>query len=392
MLARGAQNFVFLGRSGCDKPDAQKLVSRLQDTGANVVVVRGDVSVASDVHTAVRACEATGKRLGGVVQAAMGLKEAIFSQMTSEAWHIGVDCKWAGTWNLHTAIQGHDESLDFFLMTSSNSGSVGVATEANYCASNGFLDAFARWRHSQGKPAVSVGLGMISEVGYLHENPDIEAILIRRGVQAMPEDEFLQLIDLAISGDGKNLSTQEDASTAHILTGLESVGFRKLLALGFDVNNLPMQDPRSRRLAESLALEQKALVAAQGGADNVGRFGSAMTNGTTTSTPNGINGIMAADVGSRRDAILQVIRRQFSNLILIPAEKIEDFKPLAQFGVDSMLAAEFRTWFWATFEIDIPFLDLVSSHKSLDSLASVVEAKLSGSLENDARDDRNGVN
>lgn len=159
MLARGARNFVFLGRSGCDKPDAQKLVSRLQGTGANVVVVRGDVSVASDVRTAVQACEATGKRLGGVVQAAMGLREAIFSQMTSEAWHIGVDCKWAGTWNLHTAIQGHDESLDFFLMTSSNSGSVGVATEANYCASNGFLDAFARWRRSQGKPAISVGLG-----------------------------------------------------------------------------------------------------------------------------------------------------------------------------------------------------------------------------------------
>lgn len=391
MLARGARNFVFLGRSGCDKPDAQKLVSRLQGTGANVVVVRGDVSVASDVRTAVQACEATGKRLGGVVQAAMGLREAIFSQMTSEAWHIGVDCKWAGTWNLHTAIQGHDESLDFFLMTSSNSGSVGVATEANYCASNGFLDAFARWRRSQGKPAISVGLGMISEVGYLHENPDIEAILIRRGVQAMPEDEFLQLIDLALCGDGRDSSVQTDNSAAHILTGLESVGFRKLLALGFDVNNLPMQDPRSRLLAESLAVEQKALVAAQGGADSVGRFASATANGTTSS----IHGIMAeTDVGSRRNSILQLIRRQFSNLILIPAEKIENFKPLAQFGVDSMLAAEFRTWFWTTFEIDIPFLDLVSSHKSLDSLASAVETKLSGSLVNgvkDVKDDRNGV-
>lgn len=138
MLARGARNFVFLGRSGSDRPNAQKLVSHLLNAGASVFVVKGDVAIASDVTNAVEACIATGKRIGGVIQGAMGLKEAIFSEMTSEAWHIGVDCKWAGTWNLHNAIEGHDESLDLSLMTSSIAGSVGVATEANYCASNGF--------------------------------------------------------------------------------------------------------------------------------------------------------------------------------------------------------------------------------------------------------------
>ncbi|KAI1098670.1 polyketide synthase-like protein [Jackrogersella minutella] len=377
MLARGAFNFVFLGRSGCDKPDAQKLVSQLQNAGASVTVVKGDVTVASDVITAVQACISTGKQMGGVLQGSMGLREAIFSQMTSEAWHIGVDCKWAGTWNLHNAIKGHDESLDFFLMTSSNSGSVGVATEANYCASNGFLDAFARWRRSQGKPAVSISLGMISEVGYLHENPDIEAILIRRGVQAMPEEEFLQLIDVAISGTSNNSDTQDAEAhlvAAHILTGLESVGFRKLLAQGFDVNNLPMQDPRSRLLAESLALEQSALVAAQGEVGKVGQFAGAISKASSVSDLRAI--IARTDVDSVHDAVIQLIRKHFSNLILIPAEQIDNLKPLAQFGVDSMLAAEFRTWFWAKFEIDIPFLDLVSSQKTLDSLASAVEAKL----------------
>ncbi|KAI1412955.1 polyketide synthase-like protein [Hypoxylon sp. FL1857] len=379
MLGRGARNFVFLGRSGSDKPDAQKLVSRLRNAGASVVVVKGDVAIASDVVNAVEACIATGKRLGGVVQGAMGLKEAIFSQMTNEAWHIGVDCKWAGTWNLHNAIEGHDESLDFFLMTSSNSGSVGVATEANYCASNGFLDNFAQWRRSQGKPAVSIGLGMISEVGYLHENPEIEAILIRRGVQAIPEDEFLQLIDLGISQDGHDSASQntDDYAAAHILTGMESVGFRKLLAQGFDVNNLPMQDPRSRLLAESLALEQRALEV-QGGARKVGQFAGAVEKVASISD---LRDFMArADAGTMRDAILQLVRRKFSNLILVPAEQIDDLKPLAQFGVDSMLAAEFRTWFWVTFEVDIPFLDLLSSQKCLDALASAVEAKLSESL------------
>ncbi|KAI1076097.1 polyketide synthase-like protein [Whalleya microplaca] len=380
MMARGARSFVFLGRSGCDKPDAQKLVSNLQNSGAYVTVIKGDVTVSADVIRAIKACEATEKRIGGVIQAAMGLREAIFSQMSSESWHIGVDCKWVGTWNLHTALEGHDES--FFLMTSSNSGSVGVATEANYCASNGFLDAFARWRRSQGRPATSVGLGMISEVGYLHENPDIEAILIRRGIQAMPEDEFLQLIDLALSGDDSNQSPQatESSTAAHILTGLESVGFRKLLAQGFDVNNLPMQDPRSSLLAESLAAEQRAMEAAQEGPSQVGQFSGAAAKAALDSAPWAL--METTGAASMREAILQLVRKQFSNLILIPPEQIDNLKPLALFGVDSMLAAEFRTWFWATFKVDIPFLDLLSTQKSLESFVDIVEAKISESPDN----------
>ncbi|RYP08514.1 hypothetical protein DL764_001845 [Monosporascus ibericus] len=170
-------------RSGCDKPTARQLVSRLQDTGASVTVVRGDVSSADHVREAVLASTTTSPT-SGVVQAAMGLREALFIRMTNDAWHIGIQPKWRGTWNLHHALEGHDETLDFFLMTSSLSGSLGTATESNYCAANGFLDAFAHWRGAQGKPATSVGLGMISEVGYLHEKPETEALLLRKGHSA----------------------------------------------------------------------------------------------------------------------------------------------------------------------------------------------------------------
>ena len=88
MMARGARNFVFLGRSGADKPSAQELVSRLKSNGATVDVVRGDVSQAADVTAAVSACLATGRQIGGVIQAAMGLHEALFTRMPNEAWYV----------------------------------------------------------------------------------------------------------------------------------------------------------------------------------------------------------------------------------------------------------------------------------------------------------------
>ncbi|KAG4220523.1 hypothetical protein PC116_g30998, partial [Phytophthora cactorum] len=148
MMARGARHFVFLGRSGADKPSAKQLVSRLEEAGATVGIVRGDVSKAADVTAAVSACVATGRRIGGVIQAAMGLHEALFTRMPNEAWHTGIDPKWQGTWNLHNALQVHVDNdpqnePDFFLLTSSVSGTVGTATESNYCSANGFLDAFA---------------------------------------------------------------------------------------------------------------------------------------------------------------------------------------------------------------------------------------------------------
>lgn len=343
----------------------------LKSLGVESSVIKGDILSLDDVKSAINACLSTGKPIGGVVQAAMGLHEALFSRMPNTAWHEGIDAKWVGTWNLHTALEGHDKMLDFFLMTSSVSGTVGIATEANYCASNGFLDAFARWRREQGKLATSIGLGMVSEVGYLHENPDIGNILLRKGIYPLSEEEFLQIVDFALS-KGSDL----DPNEAHILTGMESFGFRDLMAKGFDVNNLPMLDPRSSLLAEALDAEQRRL---NGGHDGKqGRF-AANTAVWAKELPELVSGSLLraeTDAISLHDAVLRVIRRQFSNLILIPLDQIEDKKPLAQFGVDSMIASEFRTWFWSTFKVDIPFLDLLSATRSLSSIANTVEAHL----------------
>ena len=375
MMARGARHFVFLGRSGCDKASAQQLVSRLQKAGASVDVVRGDVSKAADVTAAVSACVAKGRRIGGVVQAAMGLHEALFTRMPNKAWHTGIQPKWAGTWNLHHALAGHDDALDFFLLTSSVSGSIGTATESNYCSANGFLDAFAHWRRSQGKPAVSVGLGMISEVGYLHENPEIEALLLRKGIQPLDEQEFLQVVDLALLSEATH-----DPADAHLLTGLEPAGVRELQARGFDVTSHGvLKDARTAILAASLKAEQEARDASQ----KTAAAGGAGVQVATAApwfreVPASMSGVLApeADADSLQAAVLRLIKKRFSNLILVPLDQIDDRRPLPQFGVDSMIASEFRTWFWTVFSVDLPFLDIMSPQKSLSTLAEFVETKL----------------
>ena len=361
MVSRGARKFAFLGRSGIEKTVAKNLVQDLEASGVECVVVKGDVCNAQDVDTVMSAAASRGE-IGGVVQAAMGLNEAIFSVMPNNYWHTGIDPKVRGTWNLHNSLRasGHDSQLDFFLMTSSVSGSVGTATEANYCAGNHFLDLFARHLRGQGLPAVAVGLGMISEVGYLHENPEIEAMLLRKGIQAIDADELLQLIDLALSSSATMgiHHAHDDLAAAHLLTGLEAFGLKELRKKGFEGSYPALDDPRANLLASAL----------DGEADGSGQAQ---------------DGNLPAEVAKRveggqtlAEAVLDHIRARFGNLVLLKYEAVDVKKCLAEYGMDSMIGAEFRTWFYQNLAVDVPLLMLLGKTCTLETLRDLVITSL----------------
>ena len=261
--------------------------------------------------------------------------------MSNASWHTSVRPKVQGSWNLHNAIagSGKDSAVDFFLMTSSVAGSVGTATESNYTSANSFLDNFARYRRRLGLPATSIGLGMISEVGYLHENPDIEAVLLRKGIQPIKEEELLSIIDLTLSRPDK-LSLQE----AHVLTGLETQGMKKLRQMGFEGTIPTLNDPRAAILASSLDGESDL---------HSKKSDSGLPPALSEALEAG------ADDEGVLEVITQIIIQRLANLILVQAAKINKDMPLIKWGMDSMLAAEFRTWFFMAFTVDIPFLLLL---------------------------------
>lgn len=244
-------------------------------------------------------------------------------------------------------------------------GTVGVATESNYCAANAFLDAFAYWRRTQGKPAVSIGLGMISEVGYLHENPKIECLLLRRGIQPLNEDEFLQIVDLAIHGS-QGTAGGTTAADSLMLTGMETLSVRKLLSQGFAVTHTVMDDQRSAIL--SAALEAGHVDSDSSAARMDMELHDRMP--WLRGLPEDVSKALMTETSatSLRDTVELVVGRRFSNLILTPPANIDYNRSFAEFGVDSMIASEFRTWFWNTFKVDIPFLDLLSSGKNLNCI------------------------
>lgn len=287
--------------------------------------------------------------------------------MSSESWHKSIGPKIQGSWNLYNAIRGRQDHLEFFLLTSSISGSVGTATESNYCAANGFLDAFACYLRSVGIPAIAIGLGMISEVGYLHEHPEIETLLLRKGLHAISEDELLQICDIALAAtaSSKLYPGSCSFSDGHLLTGLEAQGLQSIRNRGFEGSSHVLDDPRASIMAGALSSDHS------NDTENLAEHSSRL--------PEQI--VAALSSGDMAEATLLqnvqvLVAQKTCNLLLLQAQDLEAQTQLSRFGMDSMLAAELRQFIYHTFEVDISFLTLLAKSTSIASLAELIARQL----------------
>ena len=286
--------------------------------------------------------------------------------MTIQQWHTAIDPKIHGTWNVHNALQGKEDHLDFFLLMSSISGSIGIATESNYSAGNYFLDIFARYRRSLGLRAISVGLGVVSEVGYLHEHPDVQNGLEAKGAAVLDEQDYLQIMDTAIHSC--STGAVGDVSTAHMLTGLEPTGLLNLRRQGFEGIPATFDDPRALRLRQVFT-------------QAIGSSSSSTNQSSTSGLPPALTDALNSTDNTKHsvhEVALTLITKQFSNFLLTPVEQIDASKPLASFGIDSLLAATIRTWFYGKFGVDLSFMTLLSQSSCIEDLAREVVGKVLG--------------
>ncbi|MBE1536725.1 type I polyketide synthase [Actinomadura algeriensis] len=155
----GAARVVLGGRSRPGFRESETIAA-VRAGGCEVELVRGDVS---DSETARRLVAAAGPDLRGVLHTAVVLDDAPMTELTPDrvasVWHPKV----TGAKNLHEATAGID--LDWFVIFSSLSAMIGNLGQAGYSAAGNWVDAFARWRHRQGLPTLSVNWGAWGESG-----------------------------------------------------------------------------------------------------------------------------------------------------------------------------------------------------------------------------------
>ncbi|PKX95178.1 putative polyketide synthase [Aspergillus novofumigatus IBT 16806] len=195
MVEKGARHLIILSRSGEELPRNRAFIEDLKSrSGCHVVSVTGSVANLTDTQRAVSAAT---KPIAGVIQMSMVLRDARFEDMAFEQWNEVLAPKVQGTWNLHHALDG--QALDFFVLFSSLTGIIGFTGQTNYAASNTFLDAFVKYRHSQGLVASVLDIGFVGDIGYIPENSP-KTLEYARSASSLivTEQDLLHALELSI--------------------------------------------------------------------------------------------------------------------------------------------------------------------------------------------------
>jgi len=280
-------------------------------------------------------------------------QDCLFNAMTYEDWHISTHTKVQGAINLHNALK--DNRLDFFVMTSSVSGTLGTPGQSNYAAANSFLDAIAKHRRSQGQRAVSLILPMVSGVGVVAENNEIEEALKRKGMYGIDEEHLLEAFETA-------MSIQDSAD--HLVVGLDPAKLQRSMSAAGTTDNFWTDDVRFSNLLSIMRSSS----------------GDAVSAGQTilssiTSAPSSAEAI---------ELTSQHIMAKLGRMLMLAADDFElDSKSIADHGLDSMIGAEFRNWVFKEFGMDVPFQQLLAPTLTIARFSVQICEYLGMVVEND---------
>jgi NAD(P)-dependent dehydrogenase (short-subunit alcohol dehydrogenase family)/aryl carrier-like protein len=354
-LARhGARSITVISRSGTDDPASARIIENCNAHGCEVVDASGDVADLEFVKKVF--ANARPKRVGGVIQGAMVLRDRPYETMTHDDYHTAIHAKVAGTWNLHLAAQQvQKRPLEFFTLLSSLSGVVGNKGQANYAAANTFLDAFASYRQQLGLAANSVDLGAIEDVGYIAEQGGgLEARFDKGQWTGINENVLRKIVTYSILQQEPNAALNPD-SIAQLITGLayplksDGSDLTEEKRYGFLFNNNASSDAADGSESDGSQIDQ-----------GVKAFAILQASGADSAA------LIKASVG--------LLQAQVSKILRLETE-LEPGKPLMSYGLDSLSAVELRGWVRSKLGAELSTLDITNA-SSLFVLCEKLVSKL----------------
>lgn len=276
-----------------------------------------------------------------IVQLTHRKQDVLFEQVDFQDWTDVIQPKVQGAWSLHNALS--NQELDFFIMLSSISGIVGSRGQAAYAAANSFLDGFAHFRVSQGLPATAIDLGVVTEIGYVADRPELQATLQSAGVSldaALNKADVLALVKLAVSG-------QMDKSADH------------QCVVGLSFENYNPQNPAFFWATEARFSHLRQSATVSGDANGVVGGGG----GRGASTHATIRQVLKSAT-SQHDAVkavLDALEAKISDVTGVPRDEINSEKSIVALGIDSLIAVEIRGWIVRETDAAISTMEMMTS-------------------------------
>lgn len=411
LVLLGSRDITLASRTG-NEATARKIAISLRllakDGNLKVRALAMDVTKPTSVADALRTLESDPNipPVRGVIVSAACLADAVFDNMSYQAFRHALDPKVDGTLNvlkhfiggldkdipnggegpavrLHHvrrhAKEGGGNGLDFFITLSSAAGIIGNRGQSNYSAGNSFQDGLAQYlaRHADelgpGFTFTSIDLGPVLGAGMVANDPVTKKLLARSGFIFVRLQDVGELVERAIVGrraaTGETRNVANEALPPQVVVGSGTGGIihqnkpsdpfwartpifrvlnrvdlpRPVLYPGVPKDDM---DVTQQAKASDSSISMKALLAASKSEDEA-----------AYTILEGIRSLLAVrlNMGSKD-------------------EVLADMTP-ATLGVDSLVAVEVVNWAFRDLDIEISTFDVLMEGRTLTDLAWIMANK-----------------
>ncbi len=187
----GAGTIVLVSRSPAAR-DKIEQIEKMEARGSKVVVLQGDISVKSDVDDLFEEMNRFNNPVRGIIHAAGILDDGMIGEQNWERFTRVMASKVQGAWHLHCATQSL--FLDFFVMFSSVTASMGSMGQSNYGAANAFMNTLAEYRQALGLCAASICWGPWADVGMAAEQENRGSRMEAFGIRGIKVDDAVSVM------------------------------------------------------------------------------------------------------------------------------------------------------------------------------------------------------
>ena len=260
-----------------------------------------------------------------------------------------------------------DHNLDFFVGFASGSGIIGQSGQANYAAGNTFNDAFVQYRQSLGMHASVLDIGVVEDIGYVSENPQILESLRAAAFHLLSEKDLLESLHLMIARGVSPAPAPPSRTEPFCNISQVTLGMR---------TELPLADPNNR-----CSWKRDPRMAAYRGSGST-------TVSQRSSTDEGLMRFMGAaaldpsrlQTEEAMEYLVDHIRERVHGFLMVPDKDLDLNTTLNDTGLDSLVAIELRNWWRQNLGSEISVLELLNANvKQLGAIAAErLRAKIEG--------------
>jgi phthiocerol/phenolphthiocerol synthesis type-I polyketide synthase C len=314
MAQNGAGHLVLMSRR-VPSPESLQSIRRMEANGATVFPIRADVTSAPDIARVLDEIRTTMPPLKGIMHTAAVVDDALVKDLSPQRFVPVMMPKIVGAWNLHESTLQDD--LDFFVLFSSIGAVHPQPGMGSYAAANAFLDAFAYYRRSLGKPAMTVNWGGWDQIGLTRAAGTGRSIdgYMQEGMQVFSGEEACNLLRRALNSNPE-----------------------QVIAVPIDANQF-VEFHGQGKIPPAFS-------------DLVSRTSLADTAATRSEI---VNQLVAADsLEQRRELLESYLQEVLGKVLKLATRKIDRERPLGSMGLDSLMGLEFVRRLSNTLQIAVP--------------------------------------